>query len=108
MNAISSFSPIGFRKAGHEISEILNLQERKSSSQNNNERLGKINFSTSKTIQQFQESTDVRLDFEIDNKRNSVSVKVINNSSGEVIREIPLKPRYQMDRMTGIFFETIV
>ena len=63
-----------------------------------------MNFSTSKIIQQFQESTDVRLDFEIDNKRNSVSVKVINNSSGEVIREIPLKPRYQMDRMTGIYF----
>jgi uncharacterized FlaG/YvyC family protein len=107
MNAICSVRPIGFLNTGHEISEISNLQDRKVSSQKNNERLEQMNFSTSKTIQQFQESTDVRLDFEIDNKRNSVSVKVINNSSGEVIREIPLKPRYQMDRMTGIYFETI-
>jgi len=108
MNAIRSVSPIGFQNTGHEISEISNSQDRKVSSQKNNERLGQMNVSISKIIQQFLESTDVRLDFEIDNKRNSVSVKVINNSSDEVIREIPLKPRYQMDRVTGIYFETIV
>jgi uncharacterized FlaG/YvyC family protein len=108
MNAIRSVSPIGFRNTGHEISEILNLQDRKVPSQKTNERLGQMKVSISTIIQQFQESTDVRLDFEIDNKRKSISVKVINNASGKVIREILLKPQDQMDRMTGIYFETIV
>jgi len=108
MNAISSVSPIGFRNTGHKISEILNLQNGKVSSQKNNESLKQTNPSASKIIRQFCESTDVRLDFEIDNKKNCVSVKVINNASGEVIREIPLKPQYQMDRETGVLIETIV
>jgi len=108
MNAISSFSPIGFRNTAHKTSEILNLQDKKASSQKNNERLGQMNFSTSKIIQQFLESTDVRLDFEIDNKRKCVSVKVINNASGKVIREIPLKSQDQMDMAKGVIIETIV
>ena len=64
--------------------------------------------SASKIIRQFFESADVRLDFEIDNKRKSISVKVINNASGKVIREIPLKPQNQMDRMTGVHIEITV
>jgi len=108
MNAISSVSPIGFRNTGHEISENLNLQDEKVSSQKNNESLMQTNPSASKIVRRFCESTDVRLDFEIDNKRKSISVKVINNASGKVIREIPLKPQDQMDRVTGIHIETIV
>ena len=108
MNAISSVSPIGFRNAEHEISEILNLQDGKVSSQKYNESLRQMNPSANKIIRQFCESTDVRLDFEIDNKKNCVLVKVINNVSGKVIREIPLKPQDQMDRVTGVHIEIIV
>jgi len=108
MNAISSVSPIGFRNTGHEISEILNLQNGKVSSQKNNESLSQTKSSVSQIIRQFCESTDVRLDFEIDNKRKSVSVKVINNASGKVIREITLKFQDQMDMVKGVHIETIV
>jgi len=107
MNAISSVNPIGFRNTGHEISEILNLQDRKSSSQKNNERSEKMNVSISKIILQFQESIDVRLHFEIDVKRKCVSVKVINKASGQVIREIPVKPKLDMDLNKGVICETI-
>ncbi len=107
MNAICSVRPIGFLNTGHEISEISNLQDRKSSSQKNNERLGQRNVSTSKIIKQFQESTDVRLDYEIDVKRKCVSVKVINKASGEVIREIPVKPDLEMDLNKGVICQTI-
>jgi len=108
MNAISIVSPIGFRNTGHEISEILNLQNGKVSSKKNNESLSQTKSSASKIIRQFCESTDVRLDFEIDNKKNCVSVKVINNASGKVIREIPLKLQNQMDRKTGVHIDIIV
>ena len=108
MNAINSVSPIGFRNNGHKISEILNLQNKKAPSQKNTERLGQVNFSTSKIIQQFLETADVRLDFEIDNKKNCVSVKVINNTSGKLIREIPLKPQDQEDMAKGVHFDIIV
>jgi uncharacterized FlaG/YvyC family protein len=107
MNAISSVSPIGFQNTGHEISEISNSQDRKVSSQKNNERLGQMNVSISKIIQQFQESIDVRLDFEIDVKKKCVSVKVINKASGQVIREIPVKPDLEMDSNKGVICETI-
>ena len=107
MNAINSVSLIGFRRARHEISEISNFRDRKVSPQNNNENLRQMNLSISKMISQFGKFSDVRLDFEVDNKRNCVSVKVINNVSGKVIREIPLKPQDQMDRMAGVHIETI-
>jgi len=107
MNAIRSVSPIGFRNTGHEISEILNLQDRKVPSQKTNERLGQMKVSISTIIQQFQESTDVRLDFEIDNKNKCVSVQVINKASGEVIREIPVKLDLEMDLNKGVICQTI-
>ena len=93
MNSINNVCQIGVRNTGHELSEILNLQDEKVSSQKNNESLRQTNPSTSKIIRQFSEFTDVHLDFEVDIKKNYVSVKVINNTSNKVIRQIPLKLR---------------
>jgi hypothetical protein len=66
MNSISNVSQIGVRNTGHEISEILNLQDEKVSSQKNNGSLRQTNPSASKIFRQFCESTDVHLDFEVD------------------------------------------
>jgi uncharacterized FlaG/YvyC family protein len=107
MSTISRVRSIGFGILGDMKSGAMELPNGQSSSRKNNERLGQINVSTSKIIQQFQEITDVRLDFEIDAKRKCVSVKVINKASGEVIREIPVKPDLEMDLNKGVIYETI-
>jgi uncharacterized FlaG/YvyC family protein len=106
MSAISSVSPTGYRNAGYVISEAFNLQDGKVSSQKREESLRQINLSISKVIRQFLESTDLRLDFEIDNKNKCVSIKVINNFSGEVIREIPVKSEVKMGMLKGVICQT--
>jgi uncharacterized FlaG/YvyC family protein len=61
----------------------------------------------SETVSQFMQSNDVHLDFEIHPAEDNILVKVINNSSGEIVREIPVKPGLKMDRVTGAICNTI-
>jgi uncharacterized FlaG/YvyC family protein len=57
----------------------------------------------SDSIYQLIESKNVRLDFEVDMDRGLILVKVINEITGDVIREIPLSTILYADKnMKGI------
>ena len=83
--------------------EAFDLPESKASSQKSGGKSQQMNSDMVKISRQFRESTDVRLDYEADNDGKKISVKVINKSSGKVIREIPLKQEIKMFMLTGIY-----
>ena len=61
-------------------------------------------------IQHFVSTMDVKLNFEVHDDTGTVMVRVINQESGEVIREIPpsqvLDLAAKIDKMVGALFDT--
>ena len=64
----------------------------------------------SDAIYQLIQSRQVNLDFKIDHNDQTdgkISLKVINKTSGEVVRDIPVNPDFKMHRVKGIIYRTI-
>ena len=63
----------------------------------------------SEAIQQFVSSMDVKLSFQVHDDTGAIMVKVINQETGEVIREIPpsrvLDLAAKIDKMIGALFD---
>ena len=61
-------------------------------------------------IQQFVSSMDVKLNFQIHDGTGTIMVRVINEETGDLIREIPpsqiLDLAARIDQMIGALFET--
>lgn len=83
-----------------------------SSSQNRSARsyqkdFEKVQQRISDSMSQFIESYNVDLDFEINHANSEISLKVINKASGEIIREIPVKPEVKIVTFKGAICQTI-
>jgi uncharacterized FlaG/YvyC family protein len=112
MESINAIRPVGVGISEDMNSKGVELPKRQSSSQKRSVGSSQIVSNTvqqriSETVSQFMESNDVHLDFEIHHSADKILVKVINNFSGEIVREIPVKPGLNMDRVTGAIFKTL-
>jgi len=96
MSAISSVSPIRFRNIGHVRFKASDFQDSKTSLQKSGGKSQQMNSAIVNGIRQFHKSTDVRLDYTVDIDGKKISLRVINKSSGKVIRKIPIKPELKM------------
>jgi uncharacterized FlaG/YvyC family protein len=112
MNTISSVRSIGFGILGDMKSGAMELPKGQPSSQKKSVTSFQmdpdmVQQRISKTVSQFVESNDVHLDFEIDHADDKILVKVINKFSGEIVREIPVRPDLKMDMVMGVIYSAV-
>ena len=104
MDAIRENRPIGVEVTGNiksKTNQLFNVRTYQKDFE-------KVQQGILDSVSQYIESNDVELDFEIDYADSKLSIKVVDKTSGKIIREIPVKPKIKIDMFKGAIFQAIV
>jgi uncharacterized FlaG/YvyC family protein len=106
VKAIDFWIPENVKSRDRELSKGQTSLQR-SSARSYQKNAASVQQRISDSIVQFIESKEVNFDFKITRVGGKITVKVIKKATGEVIRQITVKPKITIDMFKGIIYQTI-